>query len=267
MKKFVLSALLFSFAITTTSCMQKPEMEDSDGEPVEVEKVQEAVIKAWGNASPLSIGEGEFAYTEKTLAIADLPARVVLQEAKTVQSMEDSETERTYVILQQLAEIGDNNEQKLSSSERKIRITKSSLMMEDEGTQILSSNALPLSVELAEQLLYACAKGKNWDVTCYNLKTWDSEEPAPPQVASRPGCEGLANCVWRQKNISFDLVLTEENPQTRVKTRSKAKYHIKFSHDVPYLSRITEFCYQGIAGTNNSQFPVTICQKIRNFRR
>lgn len=267
MKSFVRASAVVLFSLgLSTSCMEKPELEDSDGTPASAAQVQNALIEAWGGVSPLDIKVGEFSYIEKSVAIAGLPARVIFQDGKTVQSMSDSSTERAYVILQQIAEIFENNEQKLSTSERRIRISKGpSALLPDEVSAM--ATALPVSVELVEQLLFACVKGKGWDVECYNLKTWESREPAPEQVASREGCEGLTDCKWTLKNISFDIVLNQVDSNTRVTSRTKARYLVRISQDAPYLSRLVELCTEGLAGSGNTQFPANICQTVKNFRR
>lgn len=258
--------LILVLSFTAASCLKKPSLEDDDGVPVSTEAVQEAVVQAWGAPSPLSIGSSEFAYTEKDMVIGDMPARVVFQDGKTVQSVEETPEEKRYVILQQIAEIDSNNEQKLSTSERRIAVAKASNAVMDDGPTT-QATALPLSVELAQQLLYACVKGKDWNVSCYNLKTWESLENAPSQVASRPDCEGLQGCKWLQKNLSFDLILESKDDKTGVTSRTKATYSVKMSPDAPYLSRVTEFCYEGIGNVSNTHFPVKICQRIKNFRR
>lgn len=255
------SALCLSFL----GCMKKPSLEDDDGTPASADQVQNAIVAAWGQVSPLTISNGEFSYLEKDMAIGDMPARVIFQEGKTVQAVSETETEKTYTILQQIAEIDSNNQQKLSTSERTVRITKSAQIVSDP-LQMMST-ALPLSVEIAQQLLYTCVRDKDWDANCYNLKTWDSLEAAPSAVASREGCEGLPNCQWRQKNVAFDLVLKTKDEKTGVTSKTKASYTIKMSPDAPYLSRLTEFCYQGIGTASGTHFPVLICHKIKNFRR
>lgn len=264
--KTAFSTLLLALALASASaCLKKPGMEDEDGEPASAESVQNAIVEAWGSVSPLTIGASEFSYTEKEMAIGDMPGRVVLQEGKTVTSRTDTPTERVYVIHQQVAEIDSDNKQKTSTFEREIKIEKKSSSVM-EGIRA-SSVALPLSVELAQNLLYTCVKGKGWDVSCFNLKTWESTDDTPAEVAKQPGCQGLTDCKWRQKNVSFDIVLTSKDEKTGVTTKSKATYTVRMSPDVPYLSRITEFCYQGIGSAQNTHFPVTVCQKIKNFRR
>ncbi|MBX3041625.1 MAG: hypothetical protein KF789_13045 [Bdellovibrionaceae bacterium] len=261
------TALLFLvLSLTTASCMKKPALDDNDGTPVTAEAVQDAVVQAWGAPSALDIGANEFAYTEKDIEIGDLPARVIFQDGKTIQSVEETPEEKKYVILQQIAEIDSNNEQKLSTSERRISVAKPSQTIDDEGPATLAT-ALPLSVELAQQLLYACVKGKDWNVSCYNLQASETVEDAPPQIASRPDCEGLTDCKWRQKFVSFDMILESKDDKTGVTSRTKAKYSVKMSPDAPYLSRVTEFCYEGIGTVSNTHFPLRICQRIKNFRR
>lgn len=246
-------------------CMKKPELEDDDGVPASTEQVQNAIVEGWGSVSPLTIGNTEFSYTEKEIAIGDLPGRIVFQEGKTVRSVRENAAEKIYTILQQTAEIDSENQQKLSTTEREVTIVKASPNISNEITAM--TTALPLSIELAQQLLYSCVQSKDWNVKCFNLTTWQSTEEAPKSVAEQEGCQGLTDCKWNQKHVKFDMVLTTRDEKTGVTSKTKATYHVKFSADAPYLSRITEFCYEGIGSASNQQFPVSICQKIKNFRR
>jgi hypothetical protein len=37
------------------------------------------------------------------------------------------------------------------------------------------------------------------------------------------------------------------------------------SPDVPYLSRLTEFCYQGLVAASNQKVLVKICNRVQNY--
>jgi hypothetical protein len=258
--------------------MKKPDLKDDDGEPAATASVQQALLGAWGDADATDMSLNEFAYTEKKLMIPGMPDRLTFMEGKTIQQVAENAEEKEYTIVQQIAEVISENETKLSTSQRKIVAKKGGELFGKPASQdalvAMSSGdvhtmeaALPLSIETLQSLLFACVRDTGWDVECFNLTTWEETEPLPPQVGSRPGCEGLADCRWRKKVVRFDLVLDQLDSDTNTRVRSKAIYTIKMSPDAPFMSRITDFCYNGLATVGNAKIPVTLCQSILNFRR
>ncbi|MBX2988589.1 MAG: hypothetical protein KF802_11895 [Bdellovibrionaceae bacterium] len=263
---FLVAALL----AVTTSCMKKPDLSQDDGAPVAIEDFEETVVDTWGSASPMSIQRNEFAYTEKTLEISSLPLRVAMQDGKTVQSVTDTPEKRTYIIAQQVTEIDNNNEGKQSTSEYPLEIGKS-LALSNDGLIHAAEDrpGIPIGYFTMASLVGACRSSEDgkWKSQCYDLKTWVEDEEAPPQVAARPGCEGLTNCRWKKRAFSFTRVVEFVDPDSQTTVRSKIIYTAKVSPDAPYLSRLTDFCIRGLTAVGNQKIPVTICESIRNFRR
>lgn len=284
MKLRPLIIFLLAFG-ASASCMKKPNLRDDDGESFSSANLEDALSGAWGETDPLTMQQNEFSYTEKSMQIADLPARVTLQDAKTIVLVEDEADKKIFTIGQQTAEVTDGVSSKPFSTQRKINVKKSNAsIMEirnltrnaiyaaavgaDSTTSVVpleAVSALPLGIELVGGLMSACERADDWDVECFNLRQWTSVEPAPRDLASQANCGGIPNCTLKKRNVAFDLVINSTDPDSQTKVRNKVIYTVKVAPDAPFMSRVTDFCYQGIGTAQNVKFPVTVCQTIRNF--
>lgn len=265
------------------ACMKKPNFNDNDGDPVSADAVQESVLTGWGDVDLLTMNQDEFSLIQKDLAVGDMAPRVRQQDGKTVNAVTDGEDHvRSFTILQQVDMVQDDNSSKTTSDQRVIRIARDSaaveaikadakILMMGTATQkaklLDDAKALPLSFETALGLTQVCRKGDNWDVTCFNLRSWEATEAAPELLTHRDDCEGLVNCQIRKRYVAFSMVLKSVDANTSTETRTKMNYTLGFSDDVPLLSRLTDFCYQGIGSVQDLKFPLVVCQRVRDFRR
>lgn len=280
--------LVFFLAfVASASCMKKPNLHDDDGESFSSANLEDALSNAWGDSDPLTMAQSEFSYTEKSMQIADFPARVTLQDAKTIILVEEDAEKKAFTIGQQTAEVADGTVSKPFASQRKVSVKKSTAAVMDvrnltraaiyaaavggdpanSVVPLEATSALPLGIELVGGLMGACEKADDWDVECFNLRVWTTTEPAPESVAAQPNCGGVPGCQLHKRNISFDLVVNSTDPDTQTKIRNKVIYTVKVSPDAPFMARVTDFCYQGIGTAQNMKFPVTVCQTIRNFQK
>ncbi len=279
MKKIISLAILMFISLSLgASCMKKPDLADSDGPPVAPEAVQDALLKAWGNSNANDIQQNEFSYVEKEIGISEMPVQVVLQDSKTVAQITDPSTDptlRVIRILHQIREFTSDNQSKLSSREDELKIKKpgaSSLDALNSFKNQIEATAtdafLPYPEDLMIEALSLCVmNGEGFKSTCHNLKAWETVEEPPPLVRQRPGCEGLRNCQLRKKVISYDWIVEYTDAETNTKVRQKLIYTIKISPDVPHLSRVTDYCYQGLGSHQGQKFPATFCQTVKNFIR
>lgn len=272
-----LAASVLAFSVGA-SCMKKPNLNDNDGPQASAEQVQNALLAAWGDGDASNIRLNEFSYSEKEVALSDLPSQVVLQDSKTVARLDDPPEDpslRIVRILHQIKEFTADNQEKLSTREDELRVNRpSSAAVEGfaalgKDLQAQSTDAfLPYPEDLVVESMAHCAlSGPSFKVSCHNLKTWDTLEDAPPLVRQRQGCEGLTNCKIRKKVVSYDMIVDFTDNETNSKVRQKLIYTVKISPDVPHLSRVTDYCYQGLGSHQGQKFPATFCQTVKNFIR
>ena len=268
--------------------MKPPNFEEGDGTPVDVKEVQQKMIESWGDANALDIKKSEFHYQEKTVRISTLRPQLVLQKGTTVSSFTDTQTSRLYNLIIQSNEILDNSQSKLSTREKSLEIAKSALYdqttalaMHKSAMKVIQNSTLATSnselnamadeseitqtgIELYINLMYVCGYT---NFQCYNLTIENTKEAAPDLVRQQTNCLGLPNCQINVTKIQFDVVFTSYDETAHTTVKSKVIYKIKLSPDVPYLSHLMDFCYMGMASSNNQKFPVEICYQTENFKK
>src|SRR5690606_1443826 len=131
----------------------------------------------------------------------------------------------------------------------------------------------PLSIHHASFYATICMPNENiqWKPFCYNLRSWEAQEPVPPEVAKRKDaenkCEGIVNCIMNVRYVAFDLVTEVFDEEKGAMTRMKQIIQMKFSSDVPLLSRLLSVCYQGIGTYKKQPYVATICTDVMDFER
>lgn len=285
-------ALLILVLVVATSCLKPPSQSDNNGPVVAADQVQEAVLKGWDNADFNSIQLNEFLYVEQDQKISTLESKVVYKEATQVIGRTENADTIDYKFLIRSQAMENGSFKPVTAYENDISMPKTSPSMTEPppatagqkaafpdsvatlqesmangsvGLRSGSGNNHFLGVLTVQNMLSACVRSENWDVTCHNLKTSEGVMLPPATVASRENCGGIPGCQIRFKKVAFDLVVnfTEENTNT---VRSeKVIYEMTFSPDVPYLSRLMEFCYQGMVPTATQKVLVKICNKVQNF--
>lgn len=256
MTMFQKTALLIPMTIALASCMKKEGFENDNGPQATTAEVQSALINAWGNVDPATIAKGEFVYVEKNQSIEGMPAKIVMQDAITVADRTVTPTEIQYKLYHQTNEIIDG-QSKVSTKEEILTIPNTANVV----------TAQQLGVINFQSLLFACEKADKWDVTCHNLKTFEQKEDPPELVRKQSNCAGIPGCKITKKYVSFDLVL--KTPLANGQTiEEKVNYKVGISPDVPYLSRMMDFCFRGLVNVGNPPAPylVSLCDKVENFR-
>lgn len=304
--KISFAPLFILLLCLNSSCLKLPNLMEDDGPAVSEAEYQNAVSKAWGEAYPTDINNQEGVYFEKTVSIVGMQPRLVLQERQQILSaVNKPDQSREYKMAVITAEINENNEFQQSTKQEDFVVNTSdndaytqqiknfmtlantqypnSFSLFPEIKNLTFPSFLPKMIKTSDvktlgvsspnfvynalQILYlTCSPFEGYKVTCHNLQTWESFDPAP-EFLERPGCGGLHECSMRVKNISFDLVFATFDEEKGTTMKQKILYRVKISPDVPYLSRITSFCYQGLAKVNDTPFVAEICNQVKTFER
>ena len=286
--------LLLLLLVTATSCLKPPSLSDDNGPEVAADEVQKAVLEAWDNADFNSIKLNEYVYVEQDQKISTLDPKVVYKEASQIIARTENVDTIDFKFLVRSQAMENGSFKPVTSYESDISSPKSATSISDfvrmasksedtalpnsldelqksmaDGSVGLRSGAGAnhyLGVLTVQNMLGACVKSENWDVTCHNLKTSEGLMAPPTGVSGQQNCGGIPNCQIRFKKVSFDLVVkfTEEGSNTA--RTEKVAYDMTFSHDVPYLSRLMEFCYQGLVPTATQKVLVKLCNRVQNFQ-
>jgi hypothetical protein len=291
MKRGLRTALLLLTLLASTSCLKPPSMSDDNGPAVPADQVQKAILDAWDNADFDSVRLNEFLYVEQDQKISSLDPKVVYKEATQVISRVESADTIDYKFLIRSQAMENGSFKPVTAFENNISIPKTSPSLTEIPPSAEEKAVFPDSVETLQKsmakgsvglraggnqsqflgvltvqnMLLACVKDQNWDVTCHNLQVSEGKRSAPTGVSSKPNCGGVPNCEIRYKKISFDLVVNLVDEETNTTRAEKVNYELVFSPDVPYLSRLMDFCYLGMVPTASQKVIVKICNKVQNF--
>lgn len=293
MRKGLTLTVLLGGLLTATSCLKPPVLTADNGPQAEPSEVQRAILDAWNGADFTSIRQNEFLYIEQDQKIATLESRVVYKEASDVKErvVDEAKDTVTYRFEIQSQSMENGSFKPITVLEDEITVPRTPSTASQSPQAPKQKAAFPASLEALQKsmasgsvglyssparnhflglltinsMLLACVKGENWDVTCHNLQVSEGSRPPPVGVASQPNCGGIPNCLIRYKKISFDLVVNLKKSDSASSSTEKVNYELVLSEDVPYLSRLLEFCYQGMVPTQNQKVLVKICNKVGNF--
>lgn len=284
MKMWKLSILSMLLCTTMVSCIKQPEEEEISA--ASIEQVQSALSASWGTADPLTMAPNDFLFQETEQKIENNQNPFfVLQEGITISKKEELATEFLYTFLYQNRVIKEGTEGKESTREDHRSVGKADpALAVVQSTQVGNLKPLAddyqmsLGFERLYSLAYACAKSDGLDkyckeelgvdsceIQCSNLQTTEEMRPVPDLIKAQPNCGGFAKCTYRVKKVAFDWTIALKKGQSVEKQR--VNYSISLSPDMPFFSRMTEYCFRQLYPVQNQKVLVTTCTKLKNFKR
>lgn len=302
MRSYLKYPLLLALTAGTLSCMKQPELEESDT-PATLESVQSSLVDAWGTVSPLTMLKGDFLYQETEQKIDTMDAKLALQEGITVSNITETSKEYDYTFLYQSAVIsGDNASQSTREDHRSVvkdtngntnstlaqdNVSQAALKVAQLNLHKLSSVKtmaddlqMTLGFERLIMLAYSCKmtddlqkyckenlKVDSCELKCSNLSATSEVRPAPDLMKAQPNCGGLPNCQMNVKTVSFDWAILLKTGN--ITEKQKVTYTLSMTQDLPFLSRVLDYCSRGLVQIPNSSTKVlvTVCNKLKNFKR
>jgi hypothetical protein len=299
---FYVFSLIFVLGISCTR-LKLPDLTDDDGTPSTPEAVRNAMIDAWvAGGSDKAEGEqikcDETAGFSKTVQLFTGDPKeieLMLQQIHNIEiknEVEDgvNKTFRDITLLASTMDVSDGDYNKkaetlqypyrfeisqpsstsLAANGIKGNAFEAYMASKKADFKTMSSNGAEY-ISLYNWLSYATAcfpsPQYSWKPECYNLRTWDSVEDAPEFVRKKQDCGGLPNCKMNIKNVAYDLVAEVKDADNGSISRQKTIFTLKFSKDVPYLSRLVSACYQGLGKYQDQPYIATICTDVNDFNR
>lgn len=138
---------------------------------------------------------------------------------------------------------------------------------------------MSLGFEKFLSLAYACQKSSSLDkyckeqlgvdtcdIQCSNLAVNEDTQDAPPSMKALANCGGLTDCKIKLKRITFDWSFITKTGTT---THSqKINYSMALSQDLPFLSRLVEYCSRGLIDipSSGTKVLVTVCNRQKDYK-
>ena len=303
MKSWLKYSLVLASTVGVLSCMKQPELEE-ESTPATLEAVQNSLVDAWGSVSPLTMLKGDFVYQETEQKIDTMDPKLALQEGITVSNITETDKEYDYTFLYQSAVIsGDNASQSTREDHRTVvkqtaasepapsltttDLSQASVKMAQLNLHKLSSVKtmaddlqmtlgferlimLAQSCKMTDALQKYCRENLKVDsceIKCSNLIATSEVRPAPDLMKAQANCGGLPNCQMNVKTVTFDwaiLLKTGNNTE-----KQKVTYTLSMTQDLPFLSRVLDYCSRGLVQVPNSttKVLVSVCNRLKNFQR
>lgn len=284
MKKFRFVLPLLVCMTTVVSCIKKPL--DEEANPASIEQVQSALSEGWGSADPLTMAPNDFLFQETEQKIENNQTPFfVLQEGITISKKEELATEFLYTFLYQNRVVKEGAEGKESTREdhRSVGKPDAALAMA-KSLQInklktfADDYQMSLGFERLYGLAFACVKSDGLDkyckeelgvdsceIQCSNLVSTEEVKPVPDLIKAQENCGGFENCTYMVKKVAFDWTIALKKGESVEKQR--VNYSISLSPDMPFFSRMTEYCFRQLYPVQNQKVLVTTCTKLKNFKR
>lgn len=299
--------LVAALTATGLSCMKKPDMDENDT-PTSVQEVQSAMAQSWGHADPATMAPNDFLYQETEQKLDQQEPRVALQEGITISKKEETTKEFNYTFLYQAAVItGDQTQQSTREDHRCVARTDDGCAATPSSGSPTTSDTTPaalkglsrlqaaasgatikplsddlqltLGFERFLNLAYSCQKSDTLvkycqqqlgldtcDIKCSNLKAADETQDAPPLIQSQTNCGGLTDCKVHLKRVSFDWsFIATKGTETH---KQKINYTIALSPDMPFFSRVMEYCSRGLVTvpSTGNQVLISVCNRVKNYK-
>lgn len=281
--------LLLAFTGSLASCIKEPVEEEVL--PATAQEVQSALSEGWGHADPLTMKPNDFLFQETEQKIESNPKPFfVLQEGVTVSKREETATDYIYTFLYQTKVYKQDQEGAASTREDHRSVGKAdpalavakSVMASTQSLSTLKPLAddyqMTLGFERLYSLAYACVKSDGLDkyckedlgvdsceIQCSNLKSSEEMRPLPDLIKAQPNCGGYPDCQYNVKTIRFDWTISLKKGESVEK--QKVNYSIALSPDMPFFSRMNEYCYRQLYTVQDQKVLVTTCTKLKNFKK
>lgn len=278
--------LILTLAAGTLSCVKTPEIDEEEA-PTTLAEVQESLSEAWGNADPMTMTPNDFLLQQTFRKIETAEDKLLLQEGITISKKEERENDWLFTYLYQTETLTNDGQTQQSTREDHRVVTKATPSMEVFHRAIqLQGEVKPLADDLHmslgfERLIglaYACQKTAEQDkvckeslgydsceIKCFNLKVTEEVRPAPDLIKAQNNCGGLENCSLKVKTVSFDWAAYYKKGE--VTEKQKVNYSITMTQDLPFFSRVTDYCYRALAQAGTQKALVTVCTRMKNFIR
>lgn len=255
--KFVCFLAVF---LVLSSCNQNKKLEEDLGAKVTPAQFEKAVVEAWGDDNILTIKKEDYAYIEKSISLNYGPMQKSFGKAMTVTNIETEADIVKHHLVIQSEEIQNGTQSKLSSRERVLSVKKAAAQSQSVRLENLEDEIQSTPFESFLDTLGLCSVKT---VECYSLKVENFEETVPTEVADNK-CRFFEGCKWKGKKVSFVVRISyKEDGSEEVKKQNNI-ISFKIVHNMPYLFKMVEYCFEGLSEYQNQKFPVKICTQVKD---
>lgn len=254
-----LIAVLAVFLVLS-SCNQNKKLEEDLGEKVTPEQFEKVVVESWGDDNILSIKKDDYAYIEKNISLNYGPMQKTFGKAMTVTNVETEGDVVKHHLVIQSEEIQNGTQSKLSSRERVLSVKKAAAQSQNVRLKNLEDEIQATPFEGFLDALSLCSIKS---VECFSLKVEDFEEAVPLEIKDQ-NCRFFEGCKWKGKKVSFVIRISYKEEGSEEIKKQNNIISFKIVHNMPYLFKMVEYCFEGLSEYQGQKFPVKVCTQVKD---
>lgn len=246
-----------------SSCNQNKKLEEDLGEKVTPEQFEKVVVESWGDDNILTIKKDDYAYIEKSISLNYGPMQKSFGKAMTVTKIEDLADVVKHHLVIQSEEMQSGTQSKLSTRERILAVKKASTQSQSIRIKNLEDEIQATPFENFLDTLGLCSISM---VECYDLKVTDFEEAVPLEMQDN-SCRFFQDCKWKGRKVSFVIRISYKEEGSEEIKKQNNIISFKIVHNMPYLFKMVEYCFEGLSEYQQQKFPVKVCTLVKDAIR
>jgi hypothetical protein len=265
---FSLVVLILTF---NTSCLKKQNLEEEDlGPSFEAAELTKAMGTAFGSYNFSDIKPNEFSSYVLTQKIQDSFMQTLEQQDMLIENSVNSSDRLTLDMnVTKLKYSGGQSSQSTRKWNKVFYKGDGSSAGQQSGQANSSAQEVdePTFMFLIFQSLAfgSCVTEGDYPESCYRLTNTDIDYEVPPSAAVQHGCGIEDVCTIKAKKIEFDMIRNYQLDKDGKPKRTH--YTLIISKEVPFLSRVLQFCSRGLyeMSSSNQKILADLCYDINNY--
>lgn len=262
MKKILILSMIALTLVYNTSCIKKDDLNSEDlGPAVEPMEFTKTLTSAFGVYDYNLIKPGEVSSLVMSYRLQDSFSQVFEKQVIDIKNV-DNQPDQLVLSMQYTKVVNSGGQDQSSTSEKHIAINKTGSL-----STLADDNELPLLLfyEFIGIVSGYCRENSPVPTSCHKLTAQDLTLKVPASEASHHNCPDANNCTIPAKKIEFDLILKNQFDDNGNPIRNH--YTIVLSPEVPFLSRVLQFCQRGLhkLGSSEQQVVADVCYTVDSY--
>ena len=266
-QKAAIAGIVIGFIIAGQSCLKRQDLSVEDlGSALAAEDIAQALGDAFGpiNYSDMRVNEmTDIIYSQR---IQDGVPQNLEQQEITIKEIDDQPSYlRIKSRMSMTSYYGGSSSTDVRDWDQYFQ-KYNGFAFSNNSQQPGDLNPPLFTFQLIQNIaLGSCYDGGSYPETCHNLTVQEVDYRVPPPSAYQHNCADFYNCFIKAKKIEFDLLqkynLDDSGRPNRV------HYTIVMSQEVPFTSRVLEFCTRSTYALDGVPQKVLadLCYKVNKY--
>lgn len=264
-KKNLFLILPFLVILSTSSCMKKQNLDEVDlGPAISADDLEGKMSTDIGKLNYYDINLNESSSFTATTIFEDNQVTKRYRQDLVVSDIKDTASALSiYMDFSKEDYINPANSVVNSPIQLVVDKNKSSLSSNEAKNIKLQENS-PKPFFLYQAYIYFAVQGcREPQVTCHNLQRETYKMYLKPELASPLVCADINKCFIDVNKIEFDML--DRSVATNDSKPYRVHYTFLVAPQLPFLSKVMQYCARGLADYGNRQVLAEDCLTINGF--